>query len=142
MAAPVHDGAAKVVIHKHQFDSWKDFRNLAARFAVALTITKGAQAVWGTVSIEADTRVNLESRTVAFGDFKVTRVSYPSAKDEPEAKLWEAMTLKLWPANPTTVALERILVLGQESSQRASNKCKTRSPRHPGEHPTRGSGNH
>src|SRR4051812_13810499 len=52
------DGAAKLTIYQPQVDSWKDFANATARFALALTPGKGAQPVWGTLCIETRTLVN------------------------------------------------------------------------------------
>src|SRR5689334_12541152 len=73
------DGTAKLVLYQPQVDSWKDFKKLSARFAAALTPAKGAAAAWGVLSIESDTAVSLETRTVAFTNFRLTGVSYPSA---------------------------------------------------------------
>ena len=85
------------------------------RFAAGLTPVKG-QTVWGVLSIESETVVNLESRTVAMGNFRVTGVAYPTARDEAEAKNWAALTTKLLPAYPTSVALERILAYMDKSA--------------------------
>jgi hypothetical protein len=103
------DGTAKLVLWQPQVDSWSDFRNLKARFATQLTPGKNAQPVWGVLSIESGTDVDQESRSVAFTDFKVTNISYPSAKDETQAHALEALTKKLLPPYPTVVLIERIL---------------------------------
>lgn len=103
------DGTAKLVLYQPQVDDWTGFEKLTARLAAALTPAKGAQPAWGVLSVESDTVVDLASRTVAFVNFRVAGVSYPSAKDDAEAKHLEALTLKLLPQYPTTVALERVL---------------------------------
>jgi len=110
------DGAAKLVLYQPQVDSWKDFRKLTARFAAALTTTKGGQPAWGVLSIEADTAVNLETRVVGMGNYRVTSVSYPSAKDQAEAKVWEALSIKLLPPYPTSIALDRVLAYMDKST--------------------------
>lgn len=103
------DGTARLVLHQPQVDSWKNFTKLTARFATALTTGKNAEPVWGTLDIESETVVNHEMRTVTFTNFRITNVSYPSAKDEAQARVWAAITTKLVPAYPTSVALDRIL---------------------------------
>lgn len=110
------DGATKLVLYQPQVDSWKDFRKITARFAAALTPAKNEKPVWGVLSLESDTAVDMERRAVSLGNFKVTGVSYPSAKDEAESKLWGALTVKLLPAYPTSIALDRILAYMNKST--------------------------
>lgn len=102
------DGTATLRLSQPQIDGWPDYRKLTARFAAELIPTKNAQPVWGALSIESDTQVDMASRTVAFLGFTVTGIRFPSAKDEAEAAEWAALTTKLLPAYPTAVALERI----------------------------------
>ena len=103
------DGSAKLVLYQPQVDSWADFKNLTARCAALLTPGKGAHPVWGVISLASDTRVDLQTRTVEFENFSVTNVSYPSAKDEHEAVAWQALTIKLLPAYPTTAPLDTVM---------------------------------
>jgi hypothetical protein len=103
------DGTAKLVLWQPQVDSWSDFRSLKARFATQLTPGKDAPPVWGVLSIESGTDVDQESRTVSFRNFNVTKISYPSAKNELQAQAWDALTKKLLPPYPTVVLIERIL---------------------------------
>ncbi len=109
------DGTARLVLYQPQVDTWTDFKKLTARFAMLLTTSKGAQPVWGVLSITSGTLVNLELRTVAFEKFAVTSINYPSAKDEAEAKVWQTLTAKLLPAYPTTLALDRVMAYMDES---------------------------
>ena len=102
-------GDARLVLYQPQVDTWADYKKLTARIAAALFTNKGSQPVWGVLSIESGTLVSLESRTVTFQDFRVTGMSFSSAKDDAEAKVWVAIATKLLPAYPTTVALDRIL---------------------------------
>jgi hypothetical protein len=103
------DGTAKLVLWEPQVDSWADFRKLKARFAVQLTPGRDAQPVWGTLSIESVTDVDMEARTVALTDFKVTSITYPVAKGDSEAEAWQGLTTRLLPPYPTIVLIERIL---------------------------------
>jgi hypothetical protein len=122
------DGAAKLVLQQPQVDTWKDFRKLTARFAATLTTTKSAQPVWGVLSIESDTVVNLEMRTVGLLNFRVTGVSYPSAKDAAETKVWEALSIKLLPAYPTSLALDRVLAYMDKSMVNARQTAVLMEP--------------
>lgn len=108
------DGIATLELSQPQVDSWPDFKKLKARFAAKLIPAKGAQPEWGVLLIESDTDVDIESRTVALENFKVTGAHYPSAKDEAQAKEWEALTTRLLPGYPTTLALDRILAYMDE----------------------------
>ncbi|HEY1342318.1 MAG TPA: hypothetical protein VGF59_32645 [Bryobacteraceae bacterium] len=103
------DGTAKLVLHQPQVESWKDFKKLSALFAVALTPAKGAPTVFGVLTIESDTAVSLETRTIGLTNFRVTEVSFPSAKDDEQNKTWEALAIKLMPEYPTQLALDRVV---------------------------------
>jgi hypothetical protein len=113
------DGNARLVLYQPQVDSWKDFKKLDARFAASLTVQKHAQPIWGVLSIEFGTAVDLKTRTVAFENFRVVEMRYPAARDRAEAAVWEALTIKLLPARPETVALDRILAYLGESQWHA-----------------------
>ena len=76
------DGTAKPVVYEPQIDSWKNFCRLEGRFAVALTPRKGGQIYYGAVHIEADTAVDVESRTVMFTRFAVAESKYPVLSDQ------------------------------------------------------------
>ena len=103
------DGTAVLILYQPEVDRWRDFRRLTRRFAAALTPRKGAQTLYGVVSVESDTRVDLETRTVGFENFAVTDVRYPAARNDADAQYWVTLTTKLFPAYPTTEALDRIL---------------------------------
>src|SRR5438552_1695630 len=50
------DGLAKLVLHQPQVDSWTNFQKMTGRFALELTPAKGAQPVYGTMSVRTDTQ--------------------------------------------------------------------------------------
>ena len=103
------DGKAKLVLYQPQVDSWKDFDKLKGRLAAALTPAKGAPTAYGTITLEADTRVDLESRIVSYADFHIMEIQYPKAADAAEEKKLVALTKTLFPQAPTSIALDRIL---------------------------------
>jgi hypothetical protein len=103
------DGPVKLVLHQPQVDTWTDFAKLTARFAIALTPAKNAAPVWGVLSVEASTQVDHESRVVTLTGTRVQSITFPSAKDEAEAKAWQALAAKLVPTFPTSITLDRVL---------------------------------
>jgi hypothetical protein len=102
------DGNAKLVVYQPQIDTWKDFRQLEGRFAVALTPAKNGKPIYGSVSVKSDTLVDTDARVVALSNFTIDP-HYPSAKDEAEDKDLAALTSKLFPKEPPSVALDRVL---------------------------------
>jgi hypothetical protein len=102
-------GKAKLLLYQPQIDSWKDFKNLAGRFAVELTPSTGVPAVHGTLRAEAETKVDLETRIVSYANFNFIEIRYPSAANKEEAQRYEELTKGLLPQAPTSVALDRIL---------------------------------
>ena len=113
------DGTATLVVYQPQVDSWKDGRRLVARFAVALIPTKTAKTVYGAMIVEADSLVDKASRTVQVANFEVRDVRYPAAKDDAENKRWGELTARLWPKQPVSIALSRILAYLDTSQVKA-----------------------
>ncbi len=103
------DGTAKLLVYQPQIDTWKDFRRMEARFAVALTPAKGAQTRYGAVRIEAETAVDVESRSVTFLKFTLADIGYPGSPGSETAKQLAAVTEKLFPERPASVSLDRVL---------------------------------
>jgi len=101
------DGKARLLLYQPQIDSWKDFKSLTGRFAMELTPAKGVPAVHGTLRAEAETRVNLESRTVSYTNFTFLDIRYPSAANEEEAEPREAIGMPLLRAKPTISSITR-----------------------------------
>ena len=103
------DRTATLVLHQPQVDGWPHFTRIHARSAVAVTPAKGEPAVYGTLSMEAETRVDLDSKSVALSAFSVTDIRFPAAKDESHAQKLSAVTKSLLPTYPTSIALDRLL---------------------------------
>src|SRR3954453_12496277 len=101
--------SGKLVLYQPQIDSWKSFRRIDARFAVALTPSTTKHTVYGATRVQADTLVDTESRTVGLTNFKITEVRYATAETEAEAEHLSQLTTKLFPQAPATVSLERVL---------------------------------
>jgi hypothetical protein len=103
------DGTAKMIVYQPQIDRWDDYKKLVARFAIALTPTKGSQSVYGALLLQADTVVDRDTRTVAMTNLAVTDVRFAAAKNDAEAKSWVELAEKLVPKKPVNVALDRVL---------------------------------
>jgi hypothetical protein len=122
------DSTATLVLYTPQIESWPDFKHLSGRFATALTLKRGTQPVYGVMQVEADTVVDVGTRTVGLEGFRVTDVRYPSAKDEPEAQRWKALTTALLPKYPTTIALDRALAYLDEGGVKTRQAAVTLEP--------------
>jgi hypothetical protein len=103
------DGKAKLVLYQPQVDSWKDYQHLKGRIAIALTPAKGSPAVYGTVTVETDTKLDMATRTVSYANFQVQGIRFPNAPSEAEAQKLIVLATTLLPDTPTSVALDRIL---------------------------------
>jgi hypothetical protein len=103
------DGTATLVLHQPQVDKWPEFAKIHARSAVALTPAKGETAMYGALSMEAQTHVDLDSKSVALSAFTVTDIRFPAARDDAHAQTLPALTKNLLPAYPTSIALDRLL---------------------------------
>ena len=79
------------------------------------------------MSIESDTTADLGSRIVSLGNFGVG-VQYPSAKDPAETKVWEALSLKLLPAYPSSLALDRVLAYLEKDVVKARQTAVVMQP--------------
>ncbi|HTP31456.1 MAG TPA: hypothetical protein VMJ75_04730 [Candidatus Acidoferrales bacterium] len=103
------DGNTKLVLYQPQVDSWKDFKTMEMRFAVALTPAKGTPQVFGAFMVAADTLVDAGTRTVEFLNIHIDDARFPSAKDPDEQKKWIDLAGKLLPKQALGVSLDRVL---------------------------------
>jgi hypothetical protein len=109
----VRDGV-RLVYYQPQVDEWRDYRSLRLRVAFSLTPKDGKGAV-GVAELEGRTVANLEARTVAIQNLKITTARFPSLP-EADAAQSEALLKKTFPGKALTVALDR-LVAGVERTK-------------------------
>jgi hypothetical protein len=109
------DGTARLVLFQPEVDDWPDFKKLTARFAFELKPSKTSQAAYGTLFMEADTRVDFGSRVVAFANFGVSDIRFPSVRNDAETQSLAMLLKKLLPATPTAVDLNRVLAYMDKS---------------------------
>ena len=86
------DGKAKLVLNQPQVDSWEKFDTLKGRIALILTPAKGAQPSYGTLTLEVDTKVDMDTRTVSYANFHVLDIVFPNAAGDEESQKLVALT--------------------------------------------------
>ena len=100
------DGAT-LVIYQPQLDEWKNYKELNARAAFALTPSGGQEAL-GVVNLEADTMVDKDTRTVYLRDIDVKDVRFPGT-DPNSAEQLANLFKSLMPKGGSPIALDRLM---------------------------------
>ena len=100
------DGAT-LVIYQPQLDDWKNYKELTARAAFALTPSGGQEAL-GVVNLEADTMVDKDTRTVYLRDIDVKDVRFPGT-DPNSAEQLANLFKSLMPKGGSPIALDRLM---------------------------------
>ena len=107
----------RLVAYQPQVDEWNNFRELRARFAFTLTPKDGKPAV-GIEEVRADTRADLQTRTVLIDNIEIVAVRFPSLPAEEQTKL-EQLLRSTFPGRSVTVSFDRLVAGIQASQQRA-----------------------
>jgi hypothetical protein len=102
----IDSNGTHLVIYQPQVDSWKDNR-IEARAAVIVTDSEKPTQIFGTVSINARTEINKETRLVSLEDIIVKDAKFPSAAPL-RSTLLRAIRESI-PDWPRTVSLDRLL---------------------------------
>src|SRR5262249_40491184 len=103
----IEKDGAKLIYYQPQIDEWKDYKKLSGRMAFALTPAGGKQ-VMGIASLQADTKVDKETRTAYINDLDVKSVRFPSLDPE-AAKPLADLFKKLVPENGEPISVDRLL---------------------------------
>src|SRR5215471_13481763 len=103
----IEKDGAKLIYYQPQIDEWKDYKKLSGRMAFALT-PAGGKEVMGVASLQADTKVDKETRTAYINDLDVKSVRFPSL-DPQAAKPLEELFKKLVPENGEPISVDRLL---------------------------------
>jgi len=118
-----------LVIYQPQVDRWEGNR-IESRSAVIVTRKTDPTQIFGTVSIQARTDVDRESRLVSFEDIAIKAADFPSAPSLQPALLKAVReNVALW---PHTVSLDRLLAdlsITQAEKQAESIELKNNPPR-------------
>ncbi len=102
----VKDGSA-LIYYQPQIDDWKDYKDLTAEMAFSLTPKNGKQ-VLGVASIECNTIVDKDNRTVFIRDVKANDVRFPSLGAD-SVQLMTDLFRKIMPTGGDPVSLDRII---------------------------------
>ena len=118
-----------LVIYQPQVDSWKGDR-IEARSAVIVTRNGDPAQIFGTVSIQARTDVDRESRLVSFEDITIKEANFPSATSLQSTLVKSVReSVSSW---PRTVSLDRLLAdlaMTQADQQVESIRLKNDPPK-------------
>lgn len=99
------DGST-LVYYQPELDEWKDYKQLKARLAFVLT-PRGGKEIPGVASLQANTLIDNETRTVFLRDITVTSVRFPSSDPE-TARQGELLFRTMVPSGGEPVALDRL----------------------------------
>jgi len=118
-----------LIIYQPQVDRWEGNR-IASRSAVIVTQHGDPTQIFGTVSIQARTEVDRETRLVSFEDISIKQADFPSATALQPALLKAVReSVASW---PRTVSLDRLLAdlsITQAETKAESVRLKNEPPR-------------
>jgi hypothetical protein len=98
----------KLLVYQPQVDAWEDFIKVEARAAVKLTLAGKTESHVGAIWVRADTRTDMESRTVYVHNLEITDVRFPDLDTETVAAV-RARIGELFPLAAKTISLDRML---------------------------------
>ncbi len=104
-----------LLYYQPQIDEWKDYKQLSARMAFALTPDKGRQ-VLGIASFTCGTLVDKDARTVYFRDIHIPVVRFPQLSPD-SARIMEKSFREMAPAGGEPISLDRLTADLKEEQQ-------------------------
>jgi hypothetical protein len=107
----------ELVIYQPQIDSWQDYKNIHARFAIAIIETKTKKETFGVVEVDAETVVDQAARVVAVLP-KKRELRFPNTTDAEAAALRKTVEELHPPQQALTVSLDRVLAYLDPAQQR------------------------
>jgi hypothetical protein len=99
---------ATLVYYQPQVDNWRDFKVVDFRMAASLT-APGSKAAVGVITLNAQTAVNVDSRTVTLSDFKISKTSFPSLDPPTAQKMDQLVRTFLTTGKTVQVSLDRLV---------------------------------
>jgi hypothetical protein len=100
--------AGRLLVYQPQIDEWEGQRKLRARSAVSLTPAGEKKPHFGAVSMEAETNIDTEDRTVYIHDLVLLDLTVP-APDEATSRRLEALVRELFPDRSIKISIDRLL---------------------------------
>lgn len=101
-------GEQKVVLYSPQIDSWPEFRQVSFRMAAAVTPAGASQPSYGIVQVQAETRVDHDSRTVLI-EAPQSSARFPNVAPDKATQLEAVLHQAVPPQQSLTVSLDRML---------------------------------
>jgi hypothetical protein len=101
------EGGATVLLYQPQIDTFSA-DSIAARAAVAVLETAGAEPVFGAVWLVAQLSIDRDARVVDIAEVAVPRVRFPNASEEHQQQLARLLEQEI-PTWGLTIALDRFL---------------------------------
>jgi len=112
------ESQGQVVVYEPQTASWANQKHMVA-FAAVSYQTKGAAAtvkpVLGTIKLETETSVSLDTRLVKFGNLRITESSFPTAPKEQLREIVTELTNAI-PDADRLIALDKVLAFVRKST--------------------------
>src|ERR1044071_3515482 len=100
------NGANSIAVYQPQLEQWQGNR-LEARAAVAITDGQARQTAYGVAWFTARTEIDKVNRLVTMADFRITKVSFPTAADK--AGLYQSLIQQQAPRASQVIALDRLM---------------------------------
>ena len=112
------ESQGQVVVYEPQTASWANQKHMVA-FAAASYQTKGAAAtvkpVLGTIKLETETSVSLDTRLVKFGNLRITESNFPTVPKEQLREIVTELTNAI-PEADRLIALDKVLAFVRKSA--------------------------
>lgn len=102
----VKDGVT-LVYYQPQVHEWKDYKTLTADVAFSITDAAKKQTM-GVASVEANTIVDKEARTVFIRDIKATSIRFPALEEAAKAGMQQAF-VNVMPKGGEPISLDRLM---------------------------------
>lgn len=112
----------RVVIYQPQVDSWDDYRKIAFRAAVEVTLKDETKATFGVIEVKADTKVDPDTRMVQAENIQ-REIRFPNADEAQAAKLVAIVSEASPKRQSIGVALDRVLAY-MDKQQAAEREAK------------------
>jgi len=106
---------AQLVLYQPQIASWENQKKLVAYVAASYTATGASKAAIGTLKVEADTSVSVDTRLVNLGGYKIAESTFPTLQKEQLRTVVDEI-MQAQPPAERVIGLDRVLA-GIDHSQ-------------------------
>jgi hypothetical protein len=119
--------AGKLVYYPPQVDNWLDHKNIDFRMAFLLIPTGGKQTI-GVVSVQAQTDVSVDDRTVLLHDPQITKTDFPSLDATTAAQMDQLVRTFLPSTASVLVSLDRLIAAANKPVAPATVEVRNEPP--------------